>query len=43
MFALGLLAEVLVLGSCRLGKHGGDDLVAFEGDSFSGLFFHWAD
>jgi len=40
VLAFGLLAEVLILGSCRLGEHRRDDLEAFEGDTFSDVFFH---
>jgi hypothetical protein len=40
VLAFGLLAEVLILSSCRLGKHRGDDLEAFEGNGFSDVFFH---
>jgi len=40
VLALGLLSEVLVLGSCGLSKYGGDDLEAFEGNTFSDVFFH---
>jgi len=40
VFSFGLLAEVVILSSCRLGEHGGDDLEAFESDFFSDVFFH---
>jgi len=40
MLPPGLLPEVVVLSPCRLGEHGADDLVAFEGDSFPDVFFH---
>jgi hypothetical protein len=37
---LGLFPEVFVLGSGRFGQDRGNDLIAFDGDSFSGVFFH---
>jgi hypothetical protein len=37
---LGLFAEVLILGSGGLGEDRADDLIAFEGDFLSDLFFH---
>jgi hypothetical protein len=40
MLDLGLIPEVLILSSGRLGQHGTDDLVAFESDLFLDLFFH---
>jgi len=40
VLAFGLLAEVLVLSPCGFGEHRRDDLEAFEGDTFSDVFFH---
>ena len=40
VLGLGLFPEVLVLGPCGFGQHGTDELIPFEGNLFSGLFFH---
>ncbi len=40
VIVLGLFPEVLVLSPGGFGQHRGNDLVAFDGDSFSGVFFH---
>jgi hypothetical protein len=39
MLDLGLLPEVFILGPLGFGQNGADDLIAFEGDFFSDLFY----
>jgi len=40
VLGLGLFPKVLILSPCGFGKHGADELIAFEGDLFSSLFVH---
>jgi len=40
MFGLRLFAEVFILGPFGFGQNRADDLVTFEGDFFSDLWFH---
>jgi hypothetical protein len=40
VFMLGLFPKILVLSSFRLSQNRTDELKAFQGDSFSDLFFH---
>lgn len=40
MLAIGLLPEVFILCPGGFGEYRGNDLVTFDGDSFSGVFLH---